>query len=535
MRLDSVLDSVYVLGSLWGSLTGPQVCPAIPPVLPPAAPEITWVPAWTPASSAPGAVTAFVDVNVVPMDTERVFAEQTVLVEGGRITALGPSSKVQVPAGAVRIDGRGQYLIPGLADMHPHGGFGEARLPAMQDGLFRELASGVTTVRYLRDVAIDPQQKMSRHFFTAITGPIPRSYIPPDLGGLDPRGKPKLDSVAAYVAAAKAAGYDHIGIMIGNGLAERDASTLALFDSLLVAARRVGLPLVDHSHRLPFGKMLALGTTGGSVEHLSGVFWDTLGLWESYKGERSKRPTVEVPLAKIPALAAAVQRAGVWVTPTLECMERRHRVKGLPQIVKAMQEAGVRMFLAGDDGGDVHDELAALVGAGLTPYQALVTGTRNVAEYLRLLDSSGTVAIGKRADLVLLYGNPLTDIRHAREPVGVMIAGRWLDRAALDQGLLASPKEWIGSITSSKSFRNENTTKHGGKLTALANTLATTKPSDRLAYERVLRQFATELGALRVTLGPKLHAMFDPQARVWLREQARQGYQVAVPGVAPTP
>ena len=85
----------------------------------------------------------------------------------------------------------------------------------------------------------------------------------------------------------------------------------------------------------------------------------------------------------------------------------------------------------------MHDELAALVGAGLTPYQALVTGTRNPAAYLRLQDSSGTVAAGKWADLILLNGNPLEDVQHAKKPAGVMIAGQWLDRVRLDQGLSA--------------------------------------------------------------------------------------------------
>src|SRR6266513_64505 len=65
-------------------------------------------------------IIAFVNVNVVPMDSERVIADQTVLVKGGLITAIGPAQKVKVPAAALRIDGRGKYLMPGLADMHVH-------------------------------------------------------------------------------------------------------------------------------------------------------------------------------------------------------------------------------------------------------------------------------------------------------------------------------------------------------------------------------------------------------------------------------
>ncbi len=81
----------------------------------------------------------------------------------------------------------------------------------------------------------------------------------------------------------------------------------------------------------------------------------------------------------------------------------------------------------------MHHELQTLVWAGLTPYQALVTGTRNVAAYFGTEDSTGTVAVGKRADLVLLHGNPLTDIRHSSHIAGVMIAGRWRAQAEIER------------------------------------------------------------------------------------------------------
>ena len=63
---------------------------------------------------------AFVDVNVVPMDSERLLAHQTVVVSGERIVALGPVESTRVPAGAVRVEGQGRYLMPGLVDMHLH-------------------------------------------------------------------------------------------------------------------------------------------------------------------------------------------------------------------------------------------------------------------------------------------------------------------------------------------------------------------------------------------------------------------------------
>ena len=68
----------------------------------------------------PDTVTAFVDVTVIPMDRERKIPGQTVLVRGGRIVEIGPVARVKVPSGGVRVDGRGKYLIPGLAEMHAH-------------------------------------------------------------------------------------------------------------------------------------------------------------------------------------------------------------------------------------------------------------------------------------------------------------------------------------------------------------------------------------------------------------------------------
>ncbi|HSS68558.1 MAG TPA: hypothetical protein VLK34_08395, partial [Nocardioidaceae bacterium] len=85
--------------------------------------------------------TAFENVSVVPMDSERVLADQTVVADGDRISWIGPTAEAEVPADAERIDGRGKYLIPGLADMHSH--------PADEDDLLLLVTHGVTTIRNL--------------------------------------------------------------------------------------------------------------------------------------------------------------------------------------------------------------------------------------------------------------------------------------------------------------------------------------------------------------------------------------------------
>jgi imidazolonepropionase-like amidohydrolase len=509
MRLDLVLDSAYILGSLWGGLTGPQICPANLPVLPKGAHEAIRPPGlW-----APAAVLAFVDVNVVPLDRERVLRSQTVLVERGRITALGPVAQVAVPAGAVRIDGRGQYLIPGFADMHNHK-YNAATFDQRASGLVSDLASGVTAIRHTNAVSEEEAQKL-RHSKMAEEQLSPRFYLAGDMGKFVRSGLRPDSAAAAY----RAAGYDFI---------------LSAPDSLRAAARRLGLPLASHNHGASFEQMLALGLYGGSIDHLYS-FYDTLGLRE---------PKAAASVSELRALAAAAQRAGVWITPTLDCLESGYpslNLQVLRQLIKALQDAGVGLLL-GADGWYVQNELAALVRAGLTPYQALLTGTRNVAQYMGLLDRAGTVAVGKWADLVLLSGNPLQDIRHTREPAGVMRAGRWLDRAALDRLLLASSESWFGLEVSRsgilrslaiRSLAREQSTKlreHMKKFEALTDSLEVAKPKSS-EYERVLRLLADELGAMHAILTPELQETFDPIARVWLREQARQGYRVAVPGV----
>src|SRR6185295_5379379 len=93
---------------------------------------------------------AFVNVNVVPMDTERVITEQTVIVRGEKIIQIGPSQKTKIPQTAIRIDGSGKYLMPGLVDMHVH--LRDYAEPDMAALLQLYVANGVTTVLNLSGI-----------------------------------------------------------------------------------------------------------------------------------------------------------------------------------------------------------------------------------------------------------------------------------------------------------------------------------------------------------------------------------------------
>jgi adenine deaminase len=106
------------------------------------------------------------------------------------------------------------------------------------------------------------------------------------------------------------------------------------------------------------------------------------------------------------------------------------------KIVGALRDAGAHILLGTDAMPfSIHLELALLVEAGLTPYEAIKAGTCDAAEFLNGLDEFGTVAIGRRADLILVEGNPLRDVANVARRVGVMVRGRWVPQGEL-QGML---------------------------------------------------------------------------------------------------
>jgi hypothetical protein len=432
--------------------------------------------ATVPAISQTPTVTAFIHVSVVPMDRERVLLDQTVLVRGERIVAMGPSIKVHIPAGAVRVDGRGRFLIPGMADMHVHLGFHEPPKddPTLERSLFMFVANGITTVRDMHGGRNPdaPQRALSLKKLVTdgkFTGPHIYSAGDPDVSS--------PEAAAKSTAALKSDGYDFVKMYDFKG---------AVFDSIVATAHRMQLPIVGHTPALPEnGWTRLLSTPYYSVEHLMGsdleVYglsgrWQTDGLLMMTKELASlvdtavwMKPDYRVDQVRLREIALATKRAGIWNCPTLvvndmllrqgvagfgtdslanikkkspawSVFRRRFEIK--LQIVKALSTAGAPLLAGADQewydvppGFALQRELTLMVEAGLTPYQALETATRNPAVFLRTVDSTGTVAVGKRADLVLLGENPLKDIGAVTSLAGVMVGGRWFTRDDIDAQL----------------------------------------------------------------------------------------------------
>jgi hypothetical protein len=174
----------------------------------------------------------------------------------------------------------------------------------------------------------------------------------------------------------------------------------------------------------------------------------TLALWQTFfSGQRSdayvSRPEMKyVPRSMLDQWAKA-RDGQIANFPAAE--EGRKVLAVRDKVLKALVDAGAGVVL-GSDAPQIFSvpgysivlrEMPAMIKAGLTPYQVLRSGTRDVAEYFGTLDRTGTVAAGRQADLLLLEANPLEDVGHVARRVGVMLRGRWLPAAEIDERLQA--------------------------------------------------------------------------------------------------
>lgn len=425
----------------------------------------------TPPAGAPDGSIAFVDVNVIPMTpTLGLVPHQTVVVRDGRIVSVGNVALTVIPPGAVRIDGRGKYLIPGLADMHVH-------LEYFEDpGMLRLFTSnGVTFVR-----SMDGRPRILEWKKRIASGELAGPSIVtagPLLDGAPPVQPDNTvvrtaDEARAAVAEQKAAGYDFIKVYT-------NLSTKA-YEAILDEASKIGMPVAGH---VPRNSAMAKALEHhASIEHLTD-FDELIEADSSHVRGRfhwSKLYlAMEADRKKIAAAARRVAKADVAIVPTLVQAEHalappetvaswlkreelqlvppdvrkfwEDRVRAVSErvgqedwevvargaanrraLVKALDEQGA-MLLAGTDtpnpfvvpGVSIHRELDLLVRAGLTPKEALAAATREAAVFAGQEREWGTIEAGKRADLVLLDANPLESIGATTTISRVMVRGRF--------------------------------------------------------------------------------------------------------------
>lgn len=445
---------------------------------------------------------AITNVSIVTMTSDTALRDAAVLARDGRITYVGPQKDLRVPRGARVVDGGGDYLIPGLADMHTHlfsdgdevpDSAGPAELGVM-------VANGVTAARLMIGT---PEQLALRESVRAGTVIGPQLWIAsPQLTGRASENAivTTTDAEAREaVRRVKREGYDFVKLTL--------FLTPAVWESIISESAREKIPVVGHVE--PDVGVTRAAAAGQQLEHLDSFLEAALAdsapmtasLTQGRVFNMRNWPSLDfIDTRKIDQLAGTVARSGVYVGPTqnvfntafgsgepLDTIRARQDFKHWPprlregylraharywaaandslktparrakyvairnQFVKAIQDSGGKL-LAGSDtpewfhlyGAGLHRELRALVQAGLTPYEALAAATPGPAEYLGASSQWGTIEAGKRADFVLVTGNPLDDIANTARIRGVAVGGRWLDRATLDQMIAAGARATSG-------------------------------------------------------------------------------------------
>lgn len=438
------------------------------------------------AACAPHPETAdtvvFVNVRLIDGTGAPARDDQVVVIRGDSIAEVGPADEVLGVPGARLIDAEGRTMIPGLFDMHVH--LSKARAPALP--LF--VAHGVTAVRDLggdwpelrrwrREIRsgerVGPRIRTSGPYIetasnvermTRLRGegemvePVERTRVPVDS---PERARRVVDSIAGL-------GVDLIKF--------RTVETMAIYRALAAAADSTGLPLAGHTLGIPLPAVLDAGQE--SVEHFLFPVMDEMPEEErrALFRQMADRGTAIVPtlvtwtfntLAPDSVLEAVVadtagryEPRGRYLSAYLEADWREQLAERVGEEggeadsapdweaihastlrnLREMHRAGVTILPGSDlavlgifPGSSLHYELELLVEqVGLTPMEALVAATRESAGWLEMADSVGTVEAGKRADLVLLEGDPLEDIRNTRRIHTVVKGGRVWGPAGLD-------------------------------------------------------------------------------------------------------
>jgi len=432
---------------------------------------------------------AIAHVSVIDVATGATHQDNTVLINGNRITYAGPAAGAKIPAGARVIDGRGRFLIPGLWDMHVHGFvyvFSDFAGPLM-------IANGVTgardmgyyidtTLRWKADIAAGREIGPRLVVGVRVDGPVNQArfvaHVVTDEDGVravdtlsrKKDGSPRADFIMTYSRIPRPA-----------------------YFAIAREAKKLKVPFAG---RVPYSVSVVEASDAGqlSVEHEDDLMRSCSARESLLRARFGDSSSVDAPdqvesmqdqarllrtsydSVRCRSVIATLARNHTRVTPTLvayqpyahgfdSAVTHPEWAKYVPGLVQGgwmrraagithadsmtvrsyfsfdrtrdLKDAGVKL-LAGTDmpqafvypGFSLHEELELLVRSGLTPLEALRTATYNPADFLGALDSLGTVAEGKMADLVLLDANPLTDIRNTRRISVVIANGRVYDAAA---------------------------------------------------------------------------------------------------------
>ncbi|MGH7946830.1 MAG: amidohydrolase family protein, partial [Opitutaceae bacterium] len=250
------------------------------------------------AATAATDVTAFVNVTVVPLDSERTLPNQTVIVKGERIAGLGPASSINVPADARRIEGAGKFLMPGFGEMHGHNPPVGSPSQLFEDVFFLFVANGVTTVRSMLGFPgqLEWREKVKRGDVIA-----PNLYLAgPSFTGSGPTATTTPHQAIARVRAQKAEGWDLLKVHPGL--------KLEVYDAMAKTATEAGMEFSGH---IPadVGLVRAIDRGQKTVDHLDGYI------------EHLNARSAPIDPVKLEAIVRKTRETQTWVVPTMVLWE----------------------------------------------------------------------------------------------------------------------------------------------------------------------------------------------------------------------
>ncbi len=423
----------------------------------------------------------FTQVNVIPMNKNTVLHDRDVVVKAGIVTEIVSHASVKMPKDAHVIDAKGKFLIPALTDMHVHleGAAWNIMFPAagkfspeeinFADIMFIYVANGITTVDVMSAL---PEHILLRDKINKNEIVGPRLILSRMIDAADKAWPPPICTWVRTPEEARAAviemhqqGYDRVKVY---SFLSRDS-----YDAIVDEARKVHMPVDGH---VPYST---------SVEYVLSSGQDMIAHTEEIMKFANNYSPQEVE-----RLASLTADSKTWITSTLivsrnfnamfdnpdaelskpgiEYMHPmgrgiwnylyKNRYSRIPDPDRRKLADGFNFFqkpftyaffnkggklLIGTDplmpptlpGVSLHEELQQLVGAGLSPFDALKVSTTNTYDFLHERDTAGTIEPGKKANLVLLDKNPLENISNTRTILGVMTQNRWISKQEIDKRL----------------------------------------------------------------------------------------------------
>ena len=424
---------------------------------------------------------AITHVNLVPMDSNRVIPDCTVVIEGERIVTIAPSSQIDPAAQGVEriVNGSGKYLMPGLADMYTH-----YREPS-EAPLY--LAHGITAAR----TSGNPFQIAMEHAAARGEFPSPRMFVvTPGIDGVGPTGRTDMphgipltrpEDAAALVEKYVARGYHEI----------MPFSLLApdVLEALSRAAAERNVRVAGNCpNGLSWEEAAQAGMSGFQQLHIVARdhMLDEYAATQTYWDRFDPAPGTKLDFDKIRRLGGFLAKHQVWSLPTVAFHQRasqpveislahpslryvhqstindwettiirwghrgrvdaeewrrlaRIRAEAFHRIVSIFHQEGAPQLTCTDgvnpynvQGDTLHQEIENFVSAGMSDYDALRCATSEAARYMNESKDWGTLEVGKRANMILVNANPLRDVRATRDIETVFVNGYCLDRACLD-------------------------------------------------------------------------------------------------------